>query len=34
MLGRLTDAEIAGRTGRSRSAVWLRRKQLGVPPVP
>ena len=34
MLGRFTDAEIARRTGRSNSAVWLRRKQLGIPPVP
>jgi hypothetical protein len=28
-----TDVEIARRTGRSNSAVWLRRKQLGIPPV-
>ena len=34
LLGRFTDAEIARRTGRSNSAVWLRRKQLGIPPVP
>jgi len=34
LLGRFTDAEIARRTGRSNSAVWLRRKQLGIPRVP
>ena len=34
VLGRFTDGEIDRRSGRSNSAVWLRRKQLGIPPVP